>query len=89
MKKTIMHNLVAFAVACALILASDVALMASEPVGPFVPVGPPGPIQFNKMTLPKAPLPPVSHKGPKHGGVKLGQSYDGINLAVSSSKCNG
>ena len=59
MKKTIMHNFTAFAVACGLIFASEVALMASDPVGPFVPVGPPAPVQFNKMTLPKAPLPPV------------------------------
>lgn len=87
MKNTIMHNFMAFAVACGLIFASEVALMASEPVGPFVPVGPPEPVQFNKMTLPKAPLPPVSHKGPKHGGVKLGQSYDGINFLDSSCGC--
>ena len=87
MKKTIMHNFMAFAVACGLIFAPEVALMASEPVGPFVPVGPPAPLQFNKMTLPKAPLPPVSPKKSKHGGVQLGQSYDGINFLDSSCGC--
>ena len=86
MKKTLMHNFMAFAVACGLIFASEVALMATEPARPFVRVGPPAPAH-NKMTLPKSHLPPGSLKHPTHGGVRFGQSYDGINFFDSGCGC--
>ena len=86
MKKTLMHNFMAFAVACGLIFASEVALMATEPARPFVRVGPPAPAH-NKMTLAKSHLPPGSLKHPTHGGVRFGQSYDGINFFDSGCGC--
>jgi|GEM_PF-1773128 len=89
MKKTSSPNFMAVALACGLTFVSEVALTASELVGPFVPVGPPASVQEskNRMTPPKTPLPPVRLKGPKHGGVKIGQSYDGINFFDSSCGC--
>lgn len=93
MKKAIIQQFMAVALACGFTLVSEVGLMAAElggppaPVGSFVPVGLPAPLDFKKMILPKAPLPPVTRKGSKHGGVNIRQSYDGINFLDSSCGC--
>ncbi len=90
MKKISLHNFLAVVLACGLPFVLEVAIMAAEPIGPYVPVGPPPSVQENKnkMTAPEAPLPPVRFNGPKHDGVKIGQSYDGINFFDSSCFCS-
>ena len=93
MKATRVQNFMAIALVCGLtftstsLFAQEVAPTPPVPVGSYVPVGPPTPIDLNKITLPKGPLPSVRVPSPKNGGVQLGQSYDGIDFLGSNCGC--
>jgi hypothetical protein len=84
MKTTRVHNLVAVVLACGLTFTST--NLFAQPRA-RVPVGLPLSVQNQHYSLPNGPVPLVLPKEAKGGGVKLGQSYDGIDFLGSNCFC--
>ena len=86
MKITRVQNIIGIAFACGLTVTST-NLFAQSTAHVRVPVGPPVSVRNQSYSLPQGPVPLVLPKGPKNGGVHLGQSYEGIDFLGSSCGC--
>src|SRR6266702_3295593 len=95
MKTTLVQNLIAAVLACSLTFTSPnlfgqsrvavgppvrVGNQPSVPVGPLVPAG-------NQPSVLQGLVPQFSPNAPGNGGMKLGQSYDGIDFQGSNCGC--
>ena len=87
MKTTRVQNLMAVVLVCGLAFTSTNLFAQQGAPTTHVPVGPPVSVQNQHYSLPKGTVPFVLPKGPMGGGVKLRQSYDGIDFLGSNCDC--
>src|SRR5215469_14736405 len=79
------RHFMAIGLVCGLIFTSTNLLAQSTA---RVPIGPPTSARSHSPLVPSGPRPQVLlPKGPVGGGVKLGQSYDGIDFLGSNCDC--
>src|ERR1700694_5125304 len=87
MKTLRVQNLVAIALACGLTFTGTNLFAQQAGSSVRVPVGPPVPALTQPVSWPKGPVAHVPSQHNRHGGVIIGQSYDGIDFFGSNCGC--